>query len=144
MSRLTVFLARSIGLFTVLLVVAFLVRGSAIIETTVADGPVMLVYAITSLAMGIAMVLGHNVWSGGALPVAVTLVGWLILAKGLLLVSCARSGVPNVRADAIWRALLSVSRARACDWALSHLGRLHSPGLALACATAETRSFVTL
>ena len=30
------------------------------------------------------MVLGHNVWSGGALPVVVTLVGWLILAKGLL------------------------------------------------------------
>jgi hypothetical protein len=84
-SRLTVFLARSIGLFTVLLVVAFLARGSAIVETTVADRPVMLVYAITSLAMGIAMVLGHNIWSGGALPVAVTLVGWLILAKGLLL-----------------------------------------------------------
>jgi RsiW-degrading membrane proteinase PrsW (M82 family) len=31
------------------------------------------------------MILGHNVWSGGALPVVVTLVGWLILAKSLLL-----------------------------------------------------------
>ena len=41
----------------------------------------MLSYAI----IGLAMVLGHNVWSGGALPVIVTLVGWLILAKGLLL-----------------------------------------------------------
>ena len=96
MSRLTVFLARSIGLFTVLLVVAFLVRGSAIIETTVADGPVMLVYAITSLAMGIAMVLGHNVWSGGALPVVVTLVGWLILAKGLLLLFLAPEAVSRM------------------------------------------------
>ncbi len=37
------------------------------------------------LAIGIAMVLGHNVWSGGALPVAVTLTGWLILAKGVLI-----------------------------------------------------------
>jgi uncharacterized membrane protein len=45
----------------------------------------MLVYAIISLAVGVAMILGHNVWSGGALPVVVTLVGWLILAKGLLL-----------------------------------------------------------
>ena len=96
MSRLTVFLARSIGLFTVLLVVAFLTRGSAIIETTVADMPVMLVYAITSLAMGIAMVLGHNVWSGGALPVAVTLVGWLILAKGLLLLFLAPEAVSGM------------------------------------------------
>ena len=85
MSRLTVFLARFIGLFTVLLVVALLVRGSAVVKTAVADRPVMLVYAIISLAVGVAMILGHNVWSGGALPVVVTLVGWLILAKGLLL-----------------------------------------------------------
>ena len=85
MSRLTVFLARFIGLFTVVLVVAFLVRGSATVEAAVADGPVMLVYAIISLATGVAMILGHNVWSGGALPVVVTLVGWLILAKGLML-----------------------------------------------------------
>src|SRR5271167_1799088 len=85
MSRLTVFLARFIGLFTVLLVVALLVRGSAVVETAVADRPVMLVYAIISLAMGLAMILGHNVWSGGALPVVVTLVGWVALSKGLLI-----------------------------------------------------------
>ena len=85
MSRLTVFLARFIGLFIILLVVGMLVRGSAIIGVTVADGPVMFTYAIISLATGLAIVLGHNVWSGGALPVVVTLVGWLSLAKGLLL-----------------------------------------------------------
>jgi hypothetical protein len=89
MSRLTVFLARTIGLFTVVLVAALLVRGSAIIEESVADGPVMLVYATISLAMGVAMVLGHNVWTGGALPVVVTLVGWLSLAKGVLLLFLA-------------------------------------------------------
>jgi hypothetical protein len=84
-SRLTVFLARFIGLFTVVLVVALLMRGSTMVETMVADGPVMLVYAIISLAAGLAMAIGHNVWSGGALPVVVTLVGWLIFAKGLML-----------------------------------------------------------
>jgi hypothetical protein len=85
MSKLTIFLARSIGLFTLLLVAGFLVRGDAAIETAVADGPVVLSYGIISLAMGVAMVIGHNVWSGGALAVVVTLVGWLMLAKGLLL-----------------------------------------------------------
>ena len=85
MSRLTVFLARLIGPFIVLLVFALLIRGSATVATAVADRPVMLIYAIISLAMGLAMILGHNVWSGGALPVVVTLVGWLILAKGLML-----------------------------------------------------------
>ncbi len=85
MSRLSVFLARLIGLFTVVFVVALLIRGSAMIAVAVADGPVMLCYAIISLAIGLAMVLGHNAWSGGPLPVVVTLVGWLILAKGIFL-----------------------------------------------------------
>jgi hypothetical protein len=85
MSRLTVFLARLIGLFTVLLVGVLLIRGSSMVETAIADKPLMFTYAIISLALGLAMILGHNVWSGGALPMVVTLVGWLILAKGLLL-----------------------------------------------------------
>ena len=85
MSQLTVFLARSIGLFCVLLAVALLVRGGTLVEATVADGPAMFVFGTISLAMGLAMVLGHNVWSGGALPVVVTLLGWSILAKGFML-----------------------------------------------------------
>ncbi len=85
MFRLTIYLARFIGLFTVLLVVGLLVRGSATVEAAVADGSVMLVYAIVSLAVGLAIILGHNVWSGGALPVVITVVGWLMLVKGLVL-----------------------------------------------------------
>jgi uncharacterized membrane protein len=85
MSALTIYLARLIGLSAVLLVAALLIRGNALIMATVADGPVMLVYAIFSLAAGLAIILGHNVWSGGTLPVIVTLVGWLIFAKGLAL-----------------------------------------------------------
>ena len=96
MSRLTVFLARFIGLFTILLLVGLLVRGGAIIDAAVADTPVMLVYAIISLATGIAMILGHNIWSGGVLPVVVTLVGWLILAKGLLLLFLAPEAVTGL------------------------------------------------
>jgi len=89
MSKLTIFLARSIGLFMVLLVAGFLVRGGTAIEVTIEDEGVMISYAIISLAMGVAMVIGHNVWSGGALPVVVTLMGWLILAKGFLLLVLA-------------------------------------------------------
>ena len=93
MSRLTIFLARLIGLFTVLLIAALLLRGSAMIQAAIADKPVMFTYAIISLALGLAMILGHNVWSGGALPVVVTLVGWLILAKGLLLLFLTPQGL---------------------------------------------------
>jgi hypothetical protein len=85
MSTLTIYLARLIGLSAVLLVAALLVRGNALIMATVANGPVMFVYAIFSLAAGLAIILAHNVWSGGTLPLIVTLVGWLIFAKGLVL-----------------------------------------------------------
>jgi len=34
---------------------------------------------------GLAIVLAHNVWSGGALPIMVTLFGWISLIKGILL-----------------------------------------------------------
>ena len=30
---------------------------------------------------GLAMVLTHNVWSGGALAIVVTLIGWLLLIR---------------------------------------------------------------
>jgi hypothetical protein len=96
MSRLTVFLARLIGLFTVLLVGILLIRGSTIIEAAAADGPLMFTYAIISLALGLAMILGHNVWSGGALPVIVTVVGWLIFAKGLLLLCLTPEGLNHI------------------------------------------------
>jgi len=85
MSKLTVYLARFIGLFALLVGVGCLVRGNAVIESTVANGPVMLVYALVSLATGLAIILGHNIWSGGLLPVVVTVVGWLTLLKGVVL-----------------------------------------------------------
>ena len=85
MFKLTVYLARFIGLFALLVGVGCLVRGNAVVESAVANGSVVLVYALVSLAAGLAMILGHNVWSGGTLPVVVTLIGWLILAKGLVL-----------------------------------------------------------
>jgi hypothetical protein len=96
MSQLTVYLARLIGLFIVLLIAALLLHGGAMIETAVADKPLMFTYAIISLALGIAMVLGHNVWAGGALPVVVSVVGWLILAKGLLLLFLAPEALAGI------------------------------------------------
>ena len=85
MTRLTIFLARSLGLFMILLVGCLLTRNGADIQASATNGPVLLSYAIISLAMGVAMVVGHNVWTAGALPLVVTLVGWLIFAKGIVL-----------------------------------------------------------
>ena len=85
MSRLTIFLARLIGLFAIAIVIASLIRGAGVVELVMANEALLFMWELIGLALGFAMVLSHNVWSGGALPVVVTVVGWLILAKGLLL-----------------------------------------------------------
>ena len=46
--------------------------------------PVMFVVSIITVIAGLAMVLAHNRWSGGALAAVVTLIGWITLVKGLL------------------------------------------------------------
>ena len=45
----------------------------------------MLTIGMIVLIAGLAMVLSHNIWSGGALPVVVTLFGWIILIRGVLI-----------------------------------------------------------
>ncbi|WP_281932718.1 hypothetical protein [Methylocystis iwaonis] len=35
-----------------------------------------------NLAGGLAIVLGHNIWHGGALPVVITLIGWFVTLRG--------------------------------------------------------------
>jgi hypothetical protein len=37
---------------------------------------------VTALIVGLAMIIGHNVWSGGVFPVVITLLGWLIAIRG--------------------------------------------------------------
>jgi hypothetical protein len=83
------------GLFMIIAVAALFVRGPAIIYETAADRQIMFVWALMSLAIGIAFVLGHNKWSGGALTVGVTVVGWLVLLKGLVLLFLPTDSLMN-------------------------------------------------
>jgi hypothetical protein len=66
------------------------------IHALVHNPPVLFVIGVIAVAAGLAMVLGHNVWSGGALPVIVTLAGWLLLAKGVLLLFLSPESVYGV------------------------------------------------
>ena len=63
-------------------------RRQATVETVNAllqNPSMMLIVGIITLAAGLAVVLAHNIWSGGALVVVVTLVGWITLIKSLFL-----------------------------------------------------------
>jgi hypothetical protein len=58
-------------------------RQSAIatIKALIANPPLLLFVEVSGLAGGLAMIIGHNIWSGGALPVIITLVGWLMAIR---------------------------------------------------------------
>jgi low temperature requirement protein LtrA len=57
----------------------------AAVEELVLDRPLLLILGVIMVAAGLAMVLAHNLWYGGTLPVVVTLIGWLTILKGLAL-----------------------------------------------------------
>jgi hypothetical protein len=88
MNSRTLFLARLAGLFVLVFSLAMLVQRGAIesaLYALVADRAALLVVTIIGLVGGLAMVLGHNVWSGGPVRVIVTLIGWWLLIKTAVL-----------------------------------------------------------
>ena len=89
MSVRTVFLARLIGLYCLIMAAAMLSQPEAfvtIVHAFVADAPLVLIAGVFTLFGGLALVLLHNYWSGSALTVIITLAGWLTLIKAAVFV----------------------------------------------------------
>jgi len=87
MSPRTIFLSKLFGLYFILVSLPMMLHKQAVIEMVTGllrDPSMMFVFGVLALVAGLAMVLGHNIWSGGVLPVVVTIIGWLALIKGLL------------------------------------------------------------
>lgn len=95
----TIFLSRLIGLYLILISLSMVTHKQSTVETMTAlvhNPPELYLVAVIAIATGLAMVLGHNVWFGGLLPVLVTLTGWLVLAKGALLLFLSPQAVSGV------------------------------------------------
>lgn len=88
MMPLTLYLAQLIGVTMLVLSASMVLRRDFYLETLQAsldDRPLLLIISIIRLVIGLAIILGHNIWSGSALAIVVTLVGWITLFRGLLL-----------------------------------------------------------
>ena len=93
MSRLTVFLGRLIGLFFLLYALAILANRHSTVEAAIdfmRDPPALMLAGITVLIAGLAIVLSHNRWSGGVLTVAVTIIGWIFIIRGFVILAVPR------------------------------------------------------
>jgi hypothetical protein len=110
MSPLTIFLGRFFGLSCLVMCAALFARPKEFLEAieSVKESPgLILVTGIFTMIGGVAAVVGHNVWSGGALPVAVTLLGWVTLIKGVALIAA-----PPRALTTLYRALHYPARFR--------------------------------
>ena len=74
----------------------------ALAEALVHNRPLSFVAGVMAVLGGLAMVLTHNIWTGGALPVVITIMGWIILAAGLLLLFLPASAIIG-----LWQLLYS-------------------------------------
>jgi hypothetical protein len=99
MSQLTIFLAKLSGLYCIVVALALMARkrsAVATVEALIADPPLLLLVDVIGLAAGLAMILGHNIWSGGALPVVITLIGWLMAIRGGVLLMLPHGAMTRV------------------------------------------------
>jgi hypothetical protein len=96
MSPLTIYLGRFFGLSCLLMCAAMAARPKTTLSAMNAmiERPdVILITGVFTLFAGVAVAVGHNIWSGGALPIAVTVLGWITLIKGLALIVIPPEGL---------------------------------------------------
>ena len=96
MSPLTIFLGKLLGLYCIIVALALMARKQATvaaINALIRNPPLLLLTEVLGVAAGLAVVIGHNVWPGGALPVVVTLLGWLMTIRGAVLLALPQDAV---------------------------------------------------
>ncbi|MBV8097589.1 MAG: hypothetical protein JOZ31_00380 [Verrucomicrobia bacterium] len=85
---LTHFLARLLGLYCLVISIMMLSRRQAvlaILTNCVQNRALLFLVELLGLAAGLAIVLGHNLWSSGLLALIVTFIGWLALIRSIIL-----------------------------------------------------------
>jgi hypothetical protein len=88
MQQRTVYLGRLIGLFLFITALSMFLDRDSIIEMATAlvdDRALLLIAGLIALGIGLALVIGHNVWTQGLFPLLITLFGWSQLLRGLVL-----------------------------------------------------------
>ena len=100
----TAFIARLVGIYVTVLSVVLMAGNKSSVElmsSMVRNPELLFVLGILGMTAGLAIILVHNIWSGGVLPVIVTLVGWTAALKGTTLMALAVTGHGSSLLDAL-------------------------------------------
>jgi hypothetical protein len=88
MSPVTTYLGRLIGLFLLIAALSMFLDRDSVVEMATAlidDRALLLIVGLIALGIGLAIVVGHNVWTKGLFPLVITLFGWSQLLRGVAL-----------------------------------------------------------
>lgn len=87
MPALTIYLSRLIGVVFLIVAAAMLANkemGVAALGQLGVDRTPLLLLGLVRVVFGVVIVLVHNVWRRGFWPLLVTLIGWAILIRGVI------------------------------------------------------------
>jgi uncharacterized membrane protein YfcA len=96
MRATTRFLSKFFGLFLIIVALSMLTDPAGMAQTVEAfvhDRAAMLLLGMLCVGGGLATILVHPFWSGGAAPFCVTLLGWMTLAKGVISLCVPSTGM---------------------------------------------------
>ena len=83
---LSIFLAKLLGIYMILVGLIFMLRRKAMMpamKELIKNKSLIYIIAIRELLAGLAIILGHNIWTLG-FEVIITVVGWLMLLEGII------------------------------------------------------------
>ena len=87
MSSRTIYVARLVGFYCVFIALVMMSHKQTTVKTMRAlihDGPLLFCMSLIGMVTGLAIILAGNAGSRGALPVVVTIIGWIAFVKGLI------------------------------------------------------------
>jgi hypothetical protein len=97
--KVTVFLAKFLGQFLIIESLSMLAQKAAMLQLITSlckTDHYSSLFEILGVLGGLVMVLGHTVWSGGLLPVVVTIIGWAALIRSVALLFIPHQAVLNL------------------------------------------------
>jgi len=84
---LTIYLSRLIGVVTLIVAAAMLADKAMVVgavQLLGQDRPALLLLGVIRVICGVGIVLTHNIWNRGFWPLVVTLTGWAVLVRGVM------------------------------------------------------------
>ncbi|MGP0088762.1 MAG: hypothetical protein ACLPKB_02205 [Xanthobacteraceae bacterium] len=82
---LTHLIAQVLGLFCLVLGASLFRKKifAEVVDDIIANRALMYLVGVISLGLGLMVVLTHNIWNAGLLPLVVTLIGWAMVLRGI-------------------------------------------------------------